>query len=124
MIKLSAALATAFALAPAAALAGPYANVEVNAGFLGSDYQAATTDLHLGYEGTSGKVSWYLQGGPSVVSTDGGDFTDATSEVELSGKIGASIAATEKLSFYGEVSGMTGDFENSYGLKGGAKFLF
>ena len=124
MIKLSAALATAFALAPAAALAGPYANVEVNAGFLGSDYQAATTDLHLGYEGTSGDFSWYIQGGPSVVSTDGGHFTEDTSEMELSGKIGASIAASEKLSFYGEVSGMTGEYKNSYGLKGGAKFLF
>jgi|TARA_Y100000289_G_scaffold62490_1_gene71744 hypothetical protein len=124
MIKLSAALATAFALAPAAALAGPYANVEVNAGFLGSDYQAATTDLHLGYEGTSGDFSWYLQGGPSVVSTDGGDFTEGTSEMELSGKVGASIAATEKLSFYGELSGITGEYENAYGVKAGAKYSF
>lgn len=124
MIKLSAALATAFALSPAAALAGPYANVEVNAGFLGSDYQAATTDLHVGYEGNYKEFSWYVQGGPSIVSVPGGEFTSSTSEMELSGKIGASIAASETLSFYGEVSGMTGEFENSYGLKGGAKFLF
>lgn len=120
MIKLSAALATAFALAPAAALAGPYANVEVNAGFLGSDYQAATTDLHLGYEGTSGDFSWYLQGGPSVVSVDGSDGSD----MELSGKIGASVAATEKLDFYGELSAITGDVENAYGVKAGAKYSF
>jgi outer membrane autotransporter protein len=118
MIKLSAALATAFSLAPAAALAGPYANVETNAGFLGSEYQAATTDVHVGYESTSGDFSWYLQGGPAILTSD------EDSSVELSGKVGASVAATEKLSFYGELSGITGDDENAYGLKAGAKYSF
>ena len=46
-----AAAAAAVAFAPAAALAGPYVNVEANAGWSGDDYTGATTDLHVGYEG-------------------------------------------------------------------------
>ena len=99
--------------------------METNAGFLGSDYQASTTDLHVGYEGESGVFGWYVQGGPSLVSVDGDDFfTDDSTEVELSGKVGATIAATEKLGIYGELSGMTGDYKNAYGLKAGAKYSF
>ena len=37
----------AVAFAPAAALAGPYVNVETNAGWAGDDYVGATTDLHV-----------------------------------------------------------------------------
>ena len=43
-----AAAAAAIALAPAAALAGPYVNVEANSGWTGSDYNSTTTDLHVG----------------------------------------------------------------------------
>ena len=38
MIKTAFAAAAALAFAPAAALAGPYVNVEANSGFTGSDY--------------------------------------------------------------------------------------
>ena len=31
-----------------AAFAGPYVNVETNAGWTGSDYTGATTDFHVG----------------------------------------------------------------------------
>lgn len=108
-----------------AAVAGPYVNIESNAGFLGSDYQAATTELHVGYEGTTGAFNWYVQGGPSVLSLDSnGGESDENNQVEMSGKIGASVAASEQLSIYGELSGLTGELENSYGLKAGAKFVF
>jgi predicted aconitase with swiveling domain len=53
------------------------------------------------------------------VNPDGAD-----AEVELSGKLGASVAASSKLSFYGELSGVTGDVANSYGVKAGAKYAF
>ena len=33
-----------------AALAGPYVNVETNAGWTGSEYNGAGTDVHVGYE--------------------------------------------------------------------------
>ena len=56
-----AAAAAAIALAPAAALAGPYVNVETNAGWVGDDYTAATTDLHVGFEGEAGAASYYVQ---------------------------------------------------------------
>ena len=42
----AAAAAAAFA-APGAALAGPYVNVETNAGWTGGDYTGATTDFHV-----------------------------------------------------------------------------
>ncbi len=108
-----------------AAVAGPYVNIESNTGFLGSDYQAATTELHVGYEGTTGAFNWYVQGGPSVLSLDSNGLeSDENNQVEMSGKIGASVVASEQLSIYGEFSGLTGELENSYGLKAGAKFVF
>ena len=117
----AAAAAVAFA-APGAALAGPYVNVEANSGFTGSDYNGTTTDAHIGYAGTAGEaVSWYVQGGPSLVANDGAD-----TETVLSGKAGASVAATERLSLYGEVSFATGidDADTGYGTKVGATFSF
>ena len=33
------------------AIAGPYANIEANSGFVGSDYGGSVTDVHVGYEG-------------------------------------------------------------------------
>ena len=98
-----------------AAQAGPYVNVEANSGFTGSDYTGTVTDAHVGIEGGG----WYVQGGPALLSPDGGD-----TEVELSGKAGGSIDVTDALSVYGEVSFITGDDDNSYGTKVGAKFSF
>ena len=117
----AAAAAVAFA-APGAALAGPYVNVEANSGFTGSDYNGTTTDAHIGYAGTAGEsVSWYVQGGPSIVAVDGG-----STDTVFSGKAGASVAATERLSVYGEVSLATGidGADNGYGTKVGATFSF
>ena len=55
MIKTAiAAAAAAIALAPVAALAGPYVNVESNSGFVGSDYSSSILETHLGYEGELG----------------------------------------------------------------------
>ena len=55
-------------VAPSAALAGPYVNVETNAGWTGADYTGATTDFHVGYEGALGEsASYYVQGGASLV---------------------------------------------------------
>ena len=33
------------------AIAGPYANIEANSGYTGSDYTGTATDVHVGYEG-------------------------------------------------------------------------
>ena len=72
MIKTAFAAAAALAFAPAAALAGPYVNVETNAGWTGTNYTGATTDFHVGYEGALGEsASWYVQGGASYVAPDG-----------------------------------------------------
>ena len=119
MIKSFSCLAGALAFGASAAVAGPYANVEANAGWVGSDYSGNVTDLHLGYEYSEGPYSVYLQGGPSFVSVDGMD-----SEMEFSGKIGGSVAASDKVSVYAELAGITGDLNNSYGGKLGAKYNF
>ena len=121
MIKSVFAAAAALSMSAGAAVAGPYVNVEANSGFIGSDYTGTTTDAHVGYAGEAGAVSYYVQGGPSFVSVDGAD-----GETVLSGKAGASVAATERLSLYGEVSFATGidDADTGYGTKVGATFSF
>ena len=98
-----------------AAQAGPYVNVEANSGFTGSDYTGSVTDVHVGYEG----ANWYVQGGPALIAPDGGD-----GDVELSGKAGGSYPVSDELSVYGEVSFITGDDDNNYGAKVGAKSNF
>ena len=104
--------AALFAAAPV--LAGPYANVETNSGFVGSDYSGSVTDVHVGYEG----ANWYVQGGPALLAPDGED-----GDVELSGKAGGSYGINEALSVYGEFSFLTGN-TNGYGTKAGLKYNF
>ena len=100
------------------ALASPYVNVENNAGYQ-DGYLGSTTDMHIGYEGGDGTYGYYLQGGPAIVTPDGGDV-----DVELSGKIGGSVQATENFGVYGEVSFITTDSEPVIGTKIGAKWNF
>tara|TARA_B100000287_G_scaffold46444_1_gene41436 strand:+ start:1462 stop:1836 length:375 start_codon:yes stop_codon:yes gene_type:complete len=118
---IAAVAASPFLLA-GAAFAGPYVNVETNASLTGSNYTGATTDIHLGYEGTAGELGYYVQGGPALIAVDGTAGTDT----QFSGKAGASFAATENLGVYGEVSFLTaeGDTDNGYGAKVGAKWSF
>ena len=110
-----------------AAFAGPYVNLESNASYPDGDYTGATTDLAIGFEGSTseGKVAYYIQGGPEYVHSEAADDT----ETEFSGKVGASVAVSDDLSVYGEVSGIsnedsTGDDIVDFGGKIGAKFLF
>ena len=122
---IAAVAASPFLLA-GAAFAGPYVNVESNISYPDGDYSAATTDLHIGYEGdASEKVSFYVQGGPAFTAVDGTDG----SEGEFSGKAGLNVAATDTLGIYGELSGITdedssGDDIVNWGAKVGAKFVF
>ena len=117
MIK-TASAAIAFVALAAPAMAGPYVNVENNAGWAGSSFSGSATDLHLGYESGNDVASFYLQGGPTYVSPDGGE-----GETIATGKIGGSVAAGEKLSVYGELSAAFDDV-NSYGTKAGVKYKF
>ena len=48
--------------AVAAAIAGPYANVENNASFVGDEFGLAVTEVHVGYEFENGGL--YLQADP------------------------------------------------------------
>ena len=116
-----AAAAAAIALAPAAALAGPYVNVETNAGWVGDDYTAATTDLHVGYEGEAGDASYYIQAGPAIVAVDGED-----TDTQFSGKAGVGIPVSDNVGVYGELSFLTADDDDDFGVGGklGLKYSF
>ena len=115
MIKQTVAALAALPLLAAPAMAGPYVNIESNSGFTGSDYSSTTIDNHLGYESGLGEdASWYIQAGPALVLNDGEDAT-----TELSGKVGLSVAASERLDVYGEVSAITSeeiDFDEDFGV--------
>ena len=118
------ALALASTLVALPASAGVYVNVENNASYTGSDYQSAVTDFHVGYEGGTDTFGFYVQGGPAVVTVDGADESDN----RISGKVGATVAATDKLDFYGELAVLTADSDtdndNAWSTKVGAKFSF
>ena len=130
MTKLTiAAVAASPFLFAGAAFAGPYVNVESNLSYPDGEYSAATTDVHIGYEGTvgtEGKIAYYVQGGPSLNHAKSTDDT----ETELSGKVGASVPVTDDLAAYAEISGATngedasGDNIVDWGGKLGVKFVF
>ena len=121
MFKSVFAATAALSMSAGAALAGPYVNVETNAGWTGGDYTGATTDLHVGYEGAVGDdASYYVQVGASVVSPDG-----AASDTVPSGKAGLGVALTDALGAYGEVSFIgsgDADVDRGYGGKLGVKY--
>jgi hypothetical protein len=121
MIKSAIALAAAAPLMAAPALAGPYVNVEANASWTGDDYTGATTDVHVGYEGEVGAASYYVQAGPAIVAADGVD-----TETQFSGKAGLGIPVSDALSAYGEVSFLTADDSDDFGVGGklGLKYNF
>jgi hypothetical protein len=123
MIKSVFAATAALSMSAGAALAGPYVNVETNAGWTGSDYSGAATDVHLGYEGPIGeRGSYYVQGGIVILSPDGEDM-----DVAPSGKAGLGFALTETLGAYGEVSfagSGDSDVDKGYGAKVGLKYNF
>ena len=123
MIKSVFAATAALSMSAGAALAGPYVNVETNAGWTGADYTGAATDFHVGYEGELGAAaSYYVQGGATLVSPDGGE-----SDTVPSGKAGLGVAVTDALGAYGEVSFVgsgDADVDRGYGAKVGLKYSF
>ena len=121
MIKSVFAATAALSMSAGAALAGPYVNVEANAGWTGDDYTGATTDIHVGYEGEVGAASYYVQAGPAIVSVDGEE-----TDTQFSGKAGLGIPVSDALSAYGEVSFLTAEDEDDFGVGGklGLKYNF
>jgi hypothetical protein len=121
MFKSVFAAAAALSMSAGAALAGPYVNVETNAGWVGDDYTAATTDLHVGFEGEAGAASYYVQAGPAIVAVDGED-----TDTQFSGKAGVGVPVSDALGVYGELSFLTADNDDDFGLGGklGVKYNF
>jgi len=103
----------------APAIAGPYVNVESEAGFSGSDYVGSYVHSHLGYEqkvGTNTKV--YGQIGPTVVFQD-----NQALSTRLGAKVGGKVVITPKADLYGEFKMVTGD-ASKYAVKGGVTYRF
>ena len=123
MIKSAIALAAAAPLMAAPALAGPYVNVEANASWTGDDYTATTTDVHVGYEGVLGDTgaSYYVQAGAAIVAVDG-----VETETEFSGKAGIGLPVSDAIGVYGEVSFLTAEDDDDFGVGGklGVKYNF
>ena len=121
MFKSVFAAAAALSMSAGAALAGPYVNVETNAGWVGDDYTAATTDLHVGFEGEAGAASYYVQAGPAIVAVDGEE-----TDTQFSGKAGVGVPVTDALGVYGEMSFLTADNDDDFGVGGklGLKYSF
>ena len=122
LIALAALTASAALATPATA--GVYLNVEANSSLTGNDYTSTTTDVHVGYEGGNDTASFYVQGGPAIVAVDGADEGDT----RFSGKVGGSVAATDRVDIYGELALLTADSDsdddNSWGTKVGVKYSF
>ena len=121
MIKSFIAAAAATVALAGSAVAGPiYINAERNDGFTGSTHGGAINEVHVGVEGAlTPTISGYAQAGPAYIQPSTG-----SGEIEFSGKAGASVALGESTSAYGEVSFVTGDDDNGYGIKTGIKHNF
>ena len=109
----------------APAFAGPYANVENNAGWVGNDFTAAVTEVHAGYEFEAGEDAIiYVQAGPAFISIEDEDLS-----TEVSGKLGIVADVSENFEVYGEVAFITEDQEFdvdtlTLGTKVGATYRF
>jgi len=121
MFKSVFAATAALSMSAGAALAGPYVNIETNAGWVGDDYTAATTDLHVGFEGEAGVASYYIQAGPAIVAVDGEE-----TDTQFSGKAGIGVPVSDALGVYGELSFLTAEDEDDFGVGGklGVKYNF
>jgi len=123
MIKSVFAAAAALSMSAGAAVAGPYVNVEANAGWVGDDYTSTTTDVHVGYEGQLGETgaSFYVQAGPAIVAVDGEE-----TDTQFSGKAGVGIPVSDAVGVYGELSFLTAEDDDDFGVGGklGLKYNF
>ena len=123
MIKSVFAATAALSMSAGAALAGPYVNIEANAGWTGDDYTGATTDVHVGYEGELGETgaSYYVQAGPAIVAVDGEE-----TDTQFSGKAGVGIPVSDSVGVYGELSFLTAEDDDDFGVGGklGLKYNF
>ena len=115
----------ALSVLSAPAFAGPYANVENNAAWIGSDFEVGVTEVHAGYEIEAGEdVLVYVQAGPAFIHVE-----DVDTQTEVSGKIGIVADVSNNFEIYGEVAFLTEDQEFdvdtlSLGTKIGATYRF
>ena len=103
----------ALSMSAGAALAGPYVNVETNAGWVGDDYSGATTDIHVTMKEKLVLLPTTSKQAPAVVAVDGEE-----TDTQFSGKAGLGIPVSDALSAYGEVSFLTTEDDDDFGLGG------
>ena len=121
MIKSVFLITAALSMSAGAALAGPYVNVETNAGWVGDDYSDPRPISTNPMKAKSVLLPTTSKQGSAVVSVDGEE-----SETEFSGKAGLGLPISDALSAYGEVSFLTAEDDDDFGLGGklGLKYNF
>lgn len=103
-------------------LSGFYVDLNNIVGFVGGSYDANVLEPHIGFEGTVGeKFSYYIQGGPSIVSVDGGDTT-----TEISGYLGGAYSINERVEIYGEfyATSLDGEDDSFMSVETGVTYRF
>lgn len=100
---------------------GPILDTILGTGSDVPDTRDIQVDFDIGRdEGVTGAASYYVQAGPSLISTDGAD-----GKTEFSGKGGLGVAVSEAVGVYGEVSFLTDDVKDTaFGGKLGVKYAF
>ena len=125
MFKSTIAAATAaVAFAPAAALAGPYVNVEINAGWTGDNYTGLLLISTLSTKVPSVSPALLTMSKvAAIVAADG-----AENSTRFSGKAGVGIPVSDALGVYGGFSFITAEdeFMDDLGVGGklGLKYNF
>jgi len=115
----------ALSVLSAPVFAGPYTNIENNAVWLGKEFEAASTEIHAGYEFEAGEDAIiYVQAGPAFISIE-----DEDTNTEVSGKVGIVADVSTNVEVYGEVAFVTADQEFdldtlALGTKIGATYRF
>ena len=100
------ALSAASVLCAAPVMAEQFVNVEANSSFQDGDYSSTRFDTQYGWEGELGESSrYYVQGGPSFVSSDGAEEL----EHQVGGKVGIKTALTEDVTAYSEIKAYFGN---------------
>jgi hypothetical protein len=123
MIKPALLAAAAVSMFGSAAMADVYVNTEFNGSAVGQDWKGSTTELHIGWKGNPSENSEvFAQVGPAFTSTDG---ASGSVDTDVSGKLGGTVALSDKFDLYGEVSFITDETEDTaYGTKVGGTYTF
>ena len=98
-------------------MAGPYVGIDTKSVFTGSDYTSTEFTGKIGYEGSVGTTSYFVEGGPVTLTPDNGE---ADTELFLATGVGFPITDSIGASAAFKVEtndGADAEYEFTSGLK-------